>query len=256
VEYVPVDLTDAADVAALLASVRPDAIIHTAAATPALGQPVAEETFWQVNVMGTLALARWAVDAGSRLVHVSSDAVFGGREQPYTEADPPAPINPYGASKAAAEAVVQALCPAAAWVRTSLIYGAHEPDHSLRMARDFLTGERQGALFTDEIRCPVFVDDLARGLLMLAESDLRGPLHLAGAEALSRYDFGAALLRWAGDDPAALPAGSVAGSGLRRPAQVVLRSARSVSGLPIPLRGVREVVLQEAYHGTNTGSHR
>ncbi|HEY1011972.1 MAG TPA: hypothetical protein VGE07_04650, partial [Herpetosiphonaceae bacterium] len=63
-------------------------------------------------------------------------------------------------------------------------------------------------------------------------------------------------LRWAGDDPSRLPAGQAAASGLRRPSQVVLGAARECPGLPLPLRGVREVVLQEAYHGTNTGSHR
>lgn len=256
VEYVPIDLTRPGDSEALLDSVRPAAIIHAAAATPALGQPPAPEDFWRANVLGTMPLARWAGAQNARLVHVSSDAVFGGRADAYLEDDAPAPVNPYGASKAAAEAVVQALCPAAAWARTSLIYGAHAPDHNLRMAREFSSGERQGALFTDEIRCPVFVDDLARALLGLAESALAGPLHLAGADAISRYEFGAALLRWAGDDPGRLPAGQAASSGLRRPSQVVLRCARAYPGLTVPLRGVREVVVQEAYHGTNPGSHR
>ena len=60
---------------------------------------------------------------GIRLVHVSSDAVFSGREINYDESALPDPVYRYGAAKAAAETAVAAIDPSAAIVRTSLILG-------------------------------------------------------------------------------------------------------------------------------------
>lgn len=244
-DTVAVDLGDQAMVAELLNDLQPAAIIHTAAATPAMGRAMTERALWQVNVAGSATLARWSAQRPARLVHVSSDAIWGGREQPYTEEDVPAPITPYGASKAAAEAVVQALNSAAVLARTSLIYGWQPPDPNTVMALEMLQGRRAGFLFTDEIRCPIFVDDLARALLELAQSTLAGALHVVGEQAISRYDFGAALLCWHGQDPQQLPGGSTSASGIRRPSRVVVQNARTQMLLRTRLRGVNEVTAQE-----------
>jgi dTDP-4-dehydrorhamnose reductase len=250
------ELSDPQAVEAALTQLRPQAIIHTAAVTPALGSAMTDQALWQVNVLGTAALAQWAARTNTRLVHVSSDAIWGGRDAAYTEADVPAPITAYGASKAAAEALVQALHPQAAIARTSLIYGWQPPDPNTVMALQMLHGQRGGCLFTDEIRCPIFVDDLAHALLELAQLDLAGVFHLVGSQALSRYDFGAALVRWHAGDPDGLPAGSASASGVRRPSQVIVTNGRTQMLLHSRLRGVDAVMAEEVVHGTNTGGYR
>ncbi len=247
-----IDLTQADAVVAALDALNPQAIIHTAAVTPAMGAAMTPEALWAVNVLGSATLARWAHIHGCRLVHVSSDAIWGGREHDYTEHDVPSPITPYGASKAAAEALVATLCPSAALARTSLIYGHTPPDPNTLMAQEFSTGARKGALFTDEIRCPVFVDDLALALLELSQRDDAGPFHLVGSQALSRYEFGTALVRWAGGDPTSIPATTTQASGLRRPSRVVLRNDHTQAMLKTPLRGVAEVTQKEVYGGRYT----
>lgn len=244
----PLQLGDPAAVKALLERLKPAVIIHTAALTPAAGSAMTDAALWPVNVHGSAAIARWAAANGARLVHVSSDAIWGGREEAYSEEDLPAPITPYGASKAAAEAVVMALYPGAAIARTSLIYGHSPPDPNTVMAQEMAAGLRPGVLFTDEYRCPIFVDDLAQALLELGERQDSGVFHLVGPEALSRHELGSALVRWAGGDPAAIPAGTTAASGLRRPSRVVLSAARA-QGLKTPLRSVATVVEQEVYGG-------
>ncbi|WNQ10322.1 NAD(P)-dependent oxidoreductase [Paenibacillus aurantius] len=78
-----------------------DAVIHLGAffrgATP-------EET-QAVNVAGTLALARSAVQAGvSRFLFASTNLVYGpGQSRLFQEEDPPNPAAPYPRAKAAAE---------------------------------------------------------------------------------------------------------------------------------------------------------
>ena len=69
---------------------------------------------------------------------------------------------------------------------------------------DALRAGAETRLFTDELRNPVRVDDLADAiwaLLAVPPAERSGPWHLVGEEAFSRYDQGALIARWAGLDP-------------------------------------------------------
>src|ERR1700712_3031254 len=108
------DITDHAAVSARVAFLRPDACIHLAAIA-AIGIASSDPArTWQVNLHGTLgladALSRHAPDAA--LVHVSSADIYGrsfAGGVPVDEAALPAPINVYGATKAAADLAIGAL---------------------------------------------------------------------------------------------------------------------------------------------------
>lgn len=196
-----------------------DAVVHTAY--------VQGEGEWEVNVDGTAAVAEAA--KGLRFVHLSTDLVFDGTRGRYREEDEPAPINSYGRSKAAAERCALELHGAPAIVRTSLIYGGAEPGPQERLAR---TGTR---FFVDEIRSPVQVTDLAAAVQACLAADIRGPLHLAGADDVSRFDFAVLL----GADPARIEAAHTTPD---RAPDVSLDSSRAATLLRTRLRGVREVL--------------
>jgi dTDP-4-dehydrorhamnose reductase len=232
VRWQQLDIRDHEAVAGCVAAIRPDAIVHAA---------IAEPTDWTTNADGAAHVALAARDHGIRLVHVSSDAIFSGAPQPYDESAAPDPLTPYGASKAAAETAVGAILPTAAIVRTSLIIGA-EPYKHVRMVLDMLTGRRSDALFSDEIRCPVAVGDLAAALLELARSDYAGVLNVAGADALSRYELGVLIARRWEYDPARLRAITTVESGLRRPTNVRLDIRRAQRLLQTELRGATRFI--------------
>jgi dTDP-4-dehydrorhamnose reductase len=228
------DVRDGPAVLAAVRDARPDVIVHTAYR---LQDP-------SVNVEGTRAVAAAASAAGARLVHISSDVVFpGSGQRALTEDDEPAPVTPYGASKLEAER----LCPPDALiVRTSLIYGGPEPAAQERMVLDVADGARDMAFFVDELRCPIAVADLAAAVLELAElgSDPvhpppTGPLHVAGADVLSRLDFARLVCLQHGRDPAVLRG---APAGPDRPRHLVLDSTRARALLRVRLRGAREVL--------------
>jgi dTDP-4-dehydrorhamnose reductase len=194
---------------------------------------------WRATADGAAHVAVAAAGVGARLVHVSSDAVFSGRLVDYDEAALPDPVNRYGAAKAAAETAVRAIAPDAAVVRTSLILGDGHGQHEV-LTHALASGRLDGALFTDEVRTPVHVDDLANALLELAGNGYRGVINVAGVDALSRYDLGVLVAVRDGLDPASLPAARIADLGLRRPIDVRLQVGTAAAVLSTRLRGARE----------------
>ena len=190
------DTTNPAAVRHLLARLRPDAVIHCAAANPGSD----ETRMMAVNRDGAANIAASAAEFGARLVHISTDMVHDGRRAPYPPTAEPTPINPYGKSKAAAEAAVTTANPTAAIVRTSLIYGLDEMDRGTAGFALRLQAGEALTLFEDHIRQPVWVETLSAALLKLAgdRPDIRGVLNIAGRQALSRAEFGERLRDWWG----------------------------------------------------------
>ncbi|MFF5211006.1 SDR family oxidoreductase [Streptosporangium sp. NPDC000396] len=229
IDWRPLDVRRREDVSAVTGAVRPEVIINAAS----------RRADWETTADGTAHLAVAAATVGARLVHVSSDAVFSGARISYDEMCAPDPITPYGAAKAAAETAVKAICPEAVIARTSLIIGdARSPHEALVHA--LATGRHQGMLFTDQVRCPVHVADLASALLELAGSDHAGVCHVAGADALSRYDLGLLIAHRDGLDPLALPSGRRADTGPPGPLDVRLDGTATRRRLRTRLRGARE----------------
>jgi dTDP-4-dehydrorhamnose reductase len=219
-----VDVRDARAVGRLFARLQPDAVLHAAYLQDG---PDA----WDVNVLGSENVARAAAAVGARLVHVSTDVVFDGRKgSPYVEGDRPSPCTAYGRSKAEAELRVAAVHPGALVVRTSLLVGGpgHEP------SRHELTAHDPGmTFFTDELRSPAQVTDLARALLELSATGLTGALHVAGPDDVSRAEL-AELVTGAPVRSGPAPRG--------RPTDCRLDSSRARSLVRTRVRGVRDVL--------------
>ncbi|GHE35208.1 SDR family oxidoreductase [Streptomyces capitiformicae] len=227
------DVRDAAQVTRVVADVAPSVVVNASSGG----------ADWAVTAEGSLRVAMAAVEHGCRLVHVSSDAVFSGDRVHYDETCLPDPVTPYGAAKAAAETGVRLLAPHAVVVRTSLIIGdagtrsVHE-----QHVHDLVAGVLAGVLFTDVVRCPVHVSDLAAALLepAVCESVEGGVWHIAGPEALSRHQLGVLVARRDGLDTSLLPAGRRVDGGLRGALDVRLDSRATRRRLRTPLRGARE----------------
>lgn len=185
------DLRDGAAVRALVDAFRPEIIIHTAGSN----RPV--ETMEEVIRLGATHLTEAARPHGARLIHLSTDVVFDGRNAPYREEDPPRPLHAYGRAKAAAEEIVRAY-PDHVIVRTSLIYGLQQIDRGTGWIRDALRAGRPVTLFTDQIRNPVWAPALSQACLELAALAYTGVLHVAGTQRLSRAEFGQRMLDWWG----------------------------------------------------------
>ncbi|MEA2428349.1 MAG: dTDP-4-dehydrorhamnose reductase [Thermoleophilaceae bacterium] len=230
-EAVRLDVTDAAAVAEAVERARPDRIIHTAY----------RQDDRSVTVDGTVNVARAAARIRARLVHVSSDVVFSGRlGRPYREGDRLDAVTEYGRAKADAERAVGELAPAAVVVRTSLLVAGSEPNRQERPALEAAAGRAPYPFFTDELRCPIAVADAAAALIEIAHLPLVGPLHVAGADAVSRYELACLIAGAAGLPADRIPAAS-GSAAAGRPADCRLDSSLARRVLRTRLRGAREV---------------
>lgn len=197
-----IDLVDPMRVAELFRGHRFDGIIHLAAESrtglcqddPAMAIAV--------NADGTRNLLQGAATQGSWFLYVSTDMVFSGREGNYRATDSPAPILEYGRSKLLAEESVTLYPGPWCIVRPALIYGAPAGGRESMLSwtlENLRSGT--GRFFVDELRTPVWVDDLARLLLTLYRNKHTGVVHAGGPDKLSRYEFACAVAREWGIPP-------------------------------------------------------
>lgn len=235
--YEALDVRDGPAVARLVSRLRPAAIIHTAYRKDGPGAHA-------VTVLGSGHVAQAAAATGARLVHLSTDMVLDGENPPYDDLARPDPVHDYGHAKAEAEALVRRHAPDAAIVRTSLVCRLNPPDPATHWVVSSLASGAPITLFSDEIRCPVWLDDLAAALLELAGITYAGVLNVAGPQALNRYEIGLRLARRFGLDPAGITVALSSSSPVRRPRNLTLDTGRARQLLRTPLRSFDEGLAQ------------
>ena len=233
VRWARLDLDDSDATQRALGELRPTAVIHTAFGMGAPGRDIDA---------ATASVADACAEVEARLIHVSSDLVFGGDRAPYAEHDPLAPVDTQGHHKARTEQVVADALPGATIVRTSLLLSDAplDPRSAWMLDAARIPGR---TLFTDEIRCPSHVDDVAAGLweLALSEHEVVGPWHLVGPEAISRYDLGRLVVGASGGDPERLVPARSADQATRRPLDLTLSAERAREGLRVRMRPVSTI---------------
>jgi len=232
------DVGDRDAVLGAITSVRPDAVVHTAAWTAVDACEADTDRAWRVNALGCRYVADACRRAGAHLCAVSTDYVFDGAQAPpYTEWDRTNPINAYGRSKEAGEHEALALAPGATIVRTSWLAGAAGPNFITTMLR-LAAGEGVVPVVTDQRGCPTFARDLAEGIVPLVVARLPGVFHMTNQGATSWWELARATFALAGaDEDRVAPittAELVPARPARRPANSVLdNAALRLAGLPL-----------------------
>ena len=134
-----------------------------------------------------------ATKAGAKLVHVSTDFVFGGDSpRPYAVDAPTAPLGVYGRTKREGELLVLAADARHLVVRTAWVYAATGRNFVLTMLR--LMKERGAvSVVADQVGSPTWAAGLAETLWDLARLDASGLMHVTDAGVASWYDFAVAI---------------------------------------------------------------
>ncbi len=267
-----VDLTDFSETKAMLADVQPAAVIHAAAINDLDFCEQYPDDSLGINMLAAVNLAALCSDTDIPFVFTSSDLVFDGAKAPYSEDDPPTPINIYGEHRALAEEGILTSYGDALICRLPMLIGYARLGRQTffhKMTTAFRAGQ-EVPLFGDGIRTPVSAAVAAQGLLQVAgggfEDDVNiaeieravGHLHLGGRDPISIYELGLMILQILGlDEQLAIPvslldtyAGHQAAQSLAaRSANVTLDSSRAyeLGYDPPPLRQQCEALLPAAW---------
>lgn len=192
------DISDAAQVAALVQKSRPDWIVICAAHTDVDGCEKNRDLAFAVNATGVENVARSAEKIGARVFLASTDYVFDGNgTRPYEVGDAVAPINVYGASKAAGEAALQKISPNWCIARTSWLFGVHGssfPEKILNAAKT----RPELSVVNDQTGSPTYTRDLARAIRDLVRKDARGIVHITNEGVCTWFDFAKEILAQSG----------------------------------------------------------
>lgn len=190
-DYTQLDITHKGDVKSLVSSFQPSVIINAAAATNVDWCETHREEAWNVNVVGVEYLVEASRKVGARLIHISTDYVFDGKNGPYAEDAKPNPISYYGKAKLASENAMRTGGIPHAIVRTIVLYGKGievKNNFPLWVISSLRSGQRIRCV-DDQISNPTHVSDLAQAILKIFELDRAGLYHVCGRETISRYDF-------------------------------------------------------------------
>jgi dTDP-4-dehydrorhamnose reductase len=192
------DLRDASQLEELVQKTLPDWVILCAAYTDVDGCEKNRDLAFAVNAKGVENVARAAERIAARVFLVSTDYVFDGKgTRPYETTDPVAPINVYGASKAAGEASLPKVSSGWCIGRTSWLFGVHGPSFPEKILKAAET-RPELSVVNDQIGSPTYTRDLARAIVQLVHKDARGIVHINNDGVCSWFDFAREILSQSG----------------------------------------------------------
>lgn len=200
--YVPMDITNAAQVREVISAVHPDAVIHCAAwtAVDAAEDADKQAKVQTINVQGTANIAAVCRELDCKMMYISTDYVFNGQGE--TPWDPDCkdyqPLNVYGQSKLGGELAVSGALEKYFIVRIAWVFGLNGSNFIKTMLKLSETHDTLRVV-CDQIGTPTYTYDLARLLVDMIESEKYGYYHATNEGGyISWYDFACEIFRQAG----------------------------------------------------------
>jgi dTDP-4-dehydrorhamnose reductase len=191
--YIHMDVRQPADVTRMVADLKPDVILHLAAATDVDQCERDPDEAFHTNAIGTQNIALACQEFDVPLVYVSTAGVFwGDKPDPYNEFDVPRPANVYGQSKLAGEHIVSSLLQRYYIVRAGWMLGGGAKDKKFvgQISRLMMQGTNPLKIVDDKIGSPTYAKDLLGGIHSLLQTNYYGLYHLVNQGQCSRYDVG------------------------------------------------------------------
>lgn len=188
------NIEDRINVAEKIKSSDAQIVLHLAAKTNVDGceedKSLGEQgEAWRINVEGTRNVASACLETNKKLIYISTDFVFDGTKEVYSEEDIPNPINWYARTKYEGERIVQSL--KTPWIIARIAYPYRANFTKLDFFRAILKRLQDGlpvAAITDHIFTPTYIDDIAFALDTLINNNSQGIFHVVGSQSLTPSD--------------------------------------------------------------------
>ncbi len=217
---------------------RPDALVHCAAWADVDGCEKDPSRAYANHAELTRRIAR-ALAPGTRMVYISTDGVFKGDRPLAREEWLPCPRTVYGRAKRHGEWETELAAENHLILRTNFYgWSSGRKKTFAEWLHEALALQREITLFDDFYFTPIYVADLAPLLGGLVESRHRGIFHLAGAQRVSKHEFGKEMARQADFSMSRVRVGSIRQAALvaPRPRDMSLDCSKFVqaTGQPVP----------------------
>jgi dTDP-4-dehydrorhamnose reductase len=230
--HAEIDVTQQESIWSVLDRVHPEAVINCAAYNLVDKAESEGELAMLTNRRGPGFLGDYCRERDLKLLHVSTDYVFDGREghQPWSEEDEPMAIGTYAASKLAGEQLVRTHCPRHFVVRTCGLYG-REASHAkgnfvetmLRLGRE----RPELRVVSDQHCTPTSTNCLSTALVELIKGERYGLYHATNSGHCSWFDFASEIMRLANLRTRIIPITTAEyGARARRPTYSVLNCSK------------------------------
>lgn len=182
------DLTNPDNVKHIFQNYRVDFVIHAAALTELDICTINKEQSLRVNYNITENIVANCLKYDSKLIYISTDAVFSGKNNIYFEYDTPDPTSVYGEHKYLSESIILKRLSDYAILRLSKVFG-YSVSNILNIIVENIRNNRESFLFNNVFRKPISGLVAAKLIYALLEKG-KGIYHLAGPQRLSWYEFG------------------------------------------------------------------
>jgi len=187
-----VDLRDANGVEAQFDTLHFTHVINCAGYTAVDLAEEQEADAHALNAQAIELLAKLCCAKKKRLMHFSTDYVFNGEKEHYSEEDMTDPLSSYGKSKAKGERFLKELYPESCLIRTSWLFGK-EGNHFVKKMIALFAQKEVMHVVSDQEGRPTYADDLAEAALLLLNRS--GTFHFANAGVVSWHEFAQAIKR-------------------------------------------------------------
>jgi len=198
--YIDIDDLDLTDRDAVEQYMRAGEFSHVVNCAAYTAVDRAEEEKMQcaaVNTDAVTNLARLADELGLRILHISTDYVFDGRNcRPYTESDKVNPLSQYGTSKRKGETALLGLAPESVIIRTGWLYSPHGHNFVKTILR-LAASQPAIKVVCDQVGTPTSARDLAQAVttVLFAPQWVPGIFNFSDEGVASWYDLAVAILR-------------------------------------------------------------
>lgn len=190
--FFPLDVRDPKQVAGVFEESKPEVVIHTASVGSVDYAEHHRQESWEVNVAGTRNVGEMCLRRGAKLIFISSNAVFDGRNPLYAEDAPVNPINYYGQLKVEGERWVQSSGLDFAIIRPILMYGWHLTTERGNWVTTWIRALSQGSRVkvVDDVESkPLYSQNCAEAIWSVVTQNKTGIYHVAGADHITLCQF-------------------------------------------------------------------
>jgi len=226
-----IEITDASMVFSVLSKLKPDVVINTAAIVKSEWCETNSDACFKVNAYGAQNVAKASAAIGAVSIFISSDYVFDGHKQSFSENDITSPLNVYGASKLEGEQLTKKSNDRHYIIRTGWLFGVQVSHKGYDFPRLMLKAARekgQVSVVNDQFGSPTYTYDLSLKIKQLIDVNAPyGIFHITNQGVCSWYYFAKEVFSLFGVHTNLVPIHTEeSGSKIRRPVFSVLENRR------------------------------